>query len=757
MYKILIRLKRLVKRFLKVKAETRQLPTARTSSKINKYLMLFLMSAAIAFLYPVDDFLRPFDFPRKGEISQKDIIAPFQITMLKTDQELHEERESAANAIPTIIDCDTTVVDSTIRNFDRFMDLGAQLAASIDSVMKLPQLPQEKRDSVIDSLKSVIMREFPSTRPATIEKLLRSKGVNYAKSTIKDILRNQIYYTGVLPDRSALPEIKNRSVIVRIGNREIFMVREKLLDLSLAYVNLLAALNNRYLIDSFNVDEYYEYGRDFIVPNLTVNNEEINTRRLNAMNEISDTSEVVTVGDVIVRAGAQVSPRQEKILEEMYRQEKSMSENKNWLTPLIPELVRFFLIMICFLALYLYFYYFQKKVYLSNPKLLALFFVYGLELILIYFIGVRWDLSIYLYPVAIFAILITVLFDAEIAAFNTFILALLLGILQRFNFSVTLVTVIVGLVSCFSIQKVRHRSDFFKAVLYLLLTYTVMVFILESFKVVQGEKLLNLLGFGWANAVLSPLLAMGIMPVFESLFGFTTNITLLELSDLNNPLLKRLALEAPGTFHHSFQIGNLAEAAAKAIDANPLLARVGSYYHDIGKMEIPEYFVENQLGIKSKHENLTPTMSAIVLVSHLKKGRQIGEEADLPDEVLNFIEEHHGTMIMSYFYNKAKEMGMANPPEEEFRYPGPKPQTRETAIVMLADSVEAASRTLTDPKPARLRNLVQNIINDRFQSGELEECPLTLKDLAMIRESFTQVLIGAFHHRIEYPDKDEKK
>ncbi|PKK84624.1 MAG: hypothetical protein CVT49_02045 [candidate division Zixibacteria bacterium HGW-Zixibacteria-1] len=757
MYKVLIRLKRLIKRFLKVKAETRQLPTTRTSSKINKYLMVLLVSAAIAFLYPVENFLRPFDFPRKGEISQKDILAPLQFTMLKTSDELREEKESAANAIPTIIECDTVIVDSTLQNFDRFMSRGRQVAGIIDSLMKSQRLPPQTLDSIVDSLKQTYMLEFPSIRPATFEKLLKNQSINFTKSIIEDILKNQIYYTGVLPDRSGLPEAKNRSVIVRIGNREIFMVRDKLLDLSLAYVNLLAALNNRYLIDSFNVDEYYEYGRDFIVPNLTVNIEEMNTRRLNAMNEISDTSEVVAVGDVIVRAGSQVTPRQEKILEEMYRQEKALSEEKNWLTPLIPAVVRFLLIIACFLALYLYLYYFQQKIYMSNPKLLALFFVYGLELILIYFIGLRWDLSIYLYPVAIFAILITVLFDAEVGTFNIFILALLLGILQRFNFSISLIAVIVGLVSCYSIQKVRHRSDFFKAVLYLLLTYTAMIFILESFKVVQGEKLLNLLGFGWANAVLSPLLAMGILPVFESLFGFTTNITLLELSDLNNPLLKRLALEAPGTFHHSFQIGNLVEAAAKAIDANPLLARVGAYYHDIGKMEIPEYFVENQLGIKSKHESLTPTMSAIVLVSHLKKGRQIGEEADIPDEVLNFIEEHHGTMIMTYFYNKAKEMGVANPPEDEFRYPGPKPQTRETAIVMLADSVEAASRTLTDPKPARIRNLVQNIINDRFQSGELEECPLTLKDLAMIRESFTQVLIGAFHHRIEYPDKDEKK
>jgi len=757
MYRILIRLKRLIKRFLKVKAETRQSLTTRTSSKIYKYLMLLMAASLITFLYPAENFLRPFDYPRKGEVAQKDIIAPFRFNVIKSPAELREEKEAVANSIPTIIEYNTDLVDSTLEKFDHFMTRGEETAGQIDSVMALNDIPPETKEYIADSLREALRQEFPFIRSAAIEKLLANENINLARSIIDDILRNQIYFTGVLPNRDVLPESKNRSVIVRIGKREIFIVRDKLLDLSLSYVNYLSALNNRYLVDSFDIDAYYEYGRDFIIPNLTVNIEEMQSRKAEAMAEISDISEVITVGDVIVRSGSRVTPRQEKILEQMYRQEKALSKEKSWFTAILPELIRLLLILACFFALYMYLYYFQKKVYLSNPKILALFFVFGLELILVYFVGIRWELSLYLYPVAIFSILITVLFDAEIGTFNVFILALLLGILHRFNFSITLVTIIVGMVSCFSIQRVRHRSDFFKAVLYLLLTYTVLIFVLESFKVVPSDKMLNLFGFGWANAILSPLLAMGILPVFESLFGFTTNITLLELSDLNNPLLKRLALEAPGTFHHSFQIGNLAEAAAKAIDANPLLARVGAYYHDIGKMEIPEYFVENQLGIKSKHESLTPTMSAIVLISHLKKGRQIGEEADLPDEVLNFIEEHHGTMIMSYFYNKAKEMGVENPPESEFRYPGPKPQTRETAIVMLADSVEAASRTLTDPKPARIRNLVQNIINDRFQSGELEECPLTLKDLAMIRESFTQVLIGAFHHRIEYPDKEEEK
>ena len=213
-----------------------------------------------------------------------------------------------------------------------------------------------------------------------------------------------------------------------------------------------------------------------------------------------------------------------------------------------------------------------------------------------------------------------------------------------------------------------------------------------------------------------------------------------------------MSIEAPGTYHHSISVGNLSEAAAEAIGANALLARVGAYYHDIGKIEVPEYFVENQFSVRSKHDSLTPSMSTLILSSHVKKGRTLGEEADIPDQVLNFIEEHHGTMVMEYFYHRAREQAGDDVDIEidKYRYPGPKPQTRETGIAMLADAVEAASRTLDEPKPARIDALIQRIIDNRFQSGELDECPLTLRDLAGIKNAFAQDLIAVFHHRVKY-------
>jgi len=284
---------------------------------------------------------------------------------------------------------------------------------------------------------------------------------------------------------------------------------------------------------------------------------------------------------------------------------------------------------------------------------------------------------------------------------------------------------------------------------------------LESLNFSSSDTILKELGYGITNAILSPIVAMGILPIFETMFNITTNLTLLELSDMNHPLLRRLALEAPGTYHHSIVVGNLCEKAAEAIDANPLLARVGSYYHDIGKIEIPEYFVENSSGNKSKHDSLSPSMSALIISSHVKKGMELAEREDLPDVILAFIAEHHGTTLMDYFYHKAKEMsggnGDSDVDETEYRYPGPKPMSKETAILMVADSVEAASRTLEEPKPSRIRNLVKKLINAKLESGQLADSELTLKDLSTMENAFTQMLIGIFHSRVDYPQKDEEE
>lgn len=254
---------------------------------------------------------------------------------------------------------------------------------------------------------------------------------------------------------------------------------------------------------------------------------------------------------------------------------------------------------------------------------------------------------------------------------------------------------------------------------------------------------------------MSPLIAYGLLIFYEKVFKITTDLTLLELSDFNHPLLKELSSKAPGTFHHSIIMGNLSEAAAESIGANQILARVGCYYHDIGKITKPQFFIENQLDQNNRHNDLNPSVSTKIIIAHVKDGIEMAKKYKLPDKIIEFIPMHHGTTLVSYFYDKAKNISKEEIFDYSYRYPGPKPQTKETGIVMLADAIEASTRTIEEPSPQKLENKIKEVIRSRFMEGELDECDLTLKDLTKIKESFLKVLVGIHHHRIKYPDKNQ--
>jgi cyclic-di-AMP phosphodiesterase PgpH len=272
------------------------------------------------------------------------------------------------------------------------------------------------------------------------------------------------------------------------------------------------------------------------------------------------------------------------------------------------------------------------------------------------------------------------------------------------------------------------------------------------------ETIVNML-FGFLGGVFSGIIVTGLSPLVEKLFAYTTDMRLLERASMDQPLLRELMVQAPGTYHHSIIVGNMVEAAAEAIGAKALLGRVSAYYHDIGKAPKPLYFIENQMGGENKHEKLAPSMSSLILISHIKDGVEKARRHKLEPPIVDIIEQHHGTSLISYFYKKALELKGDDPAQvssEDFRYPGPKPQTREAGLVMLADAIEAASRTLVDPTPARIQGLVNKMINNAFADGQLDECELTLKDLNQIAGSFNKILNGIFHHRIEYPESPAK-
>ena len=263
---------------------------------------------------------------------------------------------------------------------------------------------------------------------------------------------------------------------------------------------------------------------------------------------------------------------------------------------------------------------------------------------------------------------------------------------------------------------------------------------------------------GLLSGVLASIVAIGALPYLESVFKITSPIRLLELSNPNHPLLRRLMLEAPGTYHHSILVGNLAEAAAEAVGADGLLARVGSHYHDIGKLRRPYFFVENQVGKDNPHDKMAPSLSTLIITSHVKDGIELANEFKLPDVVTQFIAQHHGTDLVRFFYHRACESSDDDSiSETDYRYPGPKPQGREVAIVSLADAAEAAVRSISRPNPGKIEGLVRKIIKDRLNSGELDESDLTFQDMDRIATAFTKVIMGMFHSRVEYPEQITKE
>ncbi len=358
-------------------------------------------------------------------------------------------------------------------------------------------------------------------------------------------------------------------------------------------------------------------------------------------------------------------------------------------------------------------------------------------------------------PLPVGAMLCALIFDFHTALIFSLVISLLTGI--SFQNPYLPVYVFIGsLTAAFSVLRCKKRSALIKGGLYVSMVNIVVAGIIL---LLTSQLFTDVAPAAFFFAAVSGFFVAAIvsimLPVIEYFFVISTDISLLELLDLGQPLMRNLMISAPGTHHHSIIVGNLAEAAAEAVGANPLLSRVTAYYHDIGKLKMPEYFVENQQGGFSRHEKLAPHMSAMILVAHVKEGVELARQYKLPKSVIDIIQQHHGTRLMNFFYQKARDQaGTAN--EGEFRYPGPKPQTRVAALVMMADAVEAAARALTDPTPARTSALVERIINEIFLDGQIDECELTLKDISEIKKRFTYVLTSIFHKRIEYPDIELK-
>jgi hypothetical protein len=373
-----------------------------------------------------------------------------------------------------------------------------------------------------------------------------------------------------------------------------------------------------------------------------------------------------------------------------------------------------------------------------------------------------------LLPLAAGPMLVAIFFGPASAILFAIVLAVLAAFVLDRQFNLLFYYLIGSLVAIHRVEDTRDRTTPLKAGLAVSLANAVVIVI---FTLTIDEPLLSArtgaaVILGVAGGVLSGVITTGLSPVVEWAFDYTTNVKLLELANMEQPLLRGLMVQAPGSYHHSLMVGNMVEAAAKSIGANALLARVAAYYHDIGKIKKPLYFVENQAGGENRHERLAPSMSSLILISHVRDGVELAKDHHLGEAIQAIIQQHHGTSVISYFYQKAIDLqeklktskgGEVSPVLlEDYRYPGPKPQTKEAGLVLLADAVEAVSRTLTEPTAARIQGMVQKITNKIFTDGQLDECELTLKDLHEIAKSFIQILTAIFHQRIEYPEPAAK-
>ncbi len=485
-------------------------------------------------------------------------------------------------------------------------------------------------------------------------------------------------------------------------------------------------------------------GENLLRPNLLFNAEETERRRDVAAQEVSP--EIILRGQIIIPDGRIISS------EDMVRLRDAglVQDGAPWL--IYAGSMLFSLVMITIVAVYLA--NFQRDIFESESRIVLVGLTTLLALFASRFLLV---LSPYLTPIAAGTILLSVLLNGNTAVVVGVTMSMAIGLMTGGEVPAILMSLAGGTAGAVTAASVSERTDIMRSGL-VVSVINIAVFI--SHASIGGTA--NLAEFalwkdalwGGANGILAAIIAIGFLPFQESFFGVLTPVKLLELSNPNHPLLRRLLEEAPGTYHHSMMVANLAESATEAVDGNSLLARVGAYYHDVGKARRPYFFVENQFTDSNPHDKLSPNLSALTVISHVREGLEMAEEEELPEQVTSFIAEHHGTTMASYFYQRALEQADEGEEvaQDNFRYPGPKPHSKETALVMLADAVEAAVRSLSRPTPNRVKSVVRDIIHERLEDGQLDRCDLTFRDLDRVAESFTQVLSGAFHHRVEYPE-----
>lgn len=677
----------------------------------------------------------------EGDVADVDIVASFSFSVPLPDHEVDLARAKAAIEIPPVYvreEGAAAHLPGDLKSlFERIEEIASSDRSVRERVSRIKAIAPELRREAVELLVDGSIRTRIFSESARLQKTLLQRGIvndgsplrrrAYERVTVISEGEESLAPAGALVDQGEL------EALIMGEGRRIFPQNEKAARL------------------------FHAVLRSNLTANLVFDVAETRKRRDEATKAV-ERSFSVPRGTRIVAKHDRVTARQVAMLRAM--EEGRMARERA--TSIGGRIVLYFgkglrisaLLALLALALRR----FDPRIIERRDRLTLAFIVVVLYVVLTAVVMRVPSLDPRLIPTAFVALASTAFFGVHAAVLLTIFASLCIVVNTALPAGYAFTALLAGAAGIISIAHLRDRRSFYTVFFSVSAAYVVGI---AGFGVTDGlapAAFARDAAFGVANALACTIMVMFLMPVFESLFDVTTNFTLMELSDLNRPLLRRLIMEAPGTYHHSLMVGNLVETVAREVRANGLEARVGAYYHDIGKLSKPEYFFENTGDRENKHENLAPRMSALILVAHVKEGIELARNEKLPRIIVDAIREHHGRTVMAYFYQKALEYDSNDSVNaDDFRYPGPRPRSKETALIMLADSCEAAVRSLRDPTVPKIRAIVQKIIEMRTADGELDESGLTLNDIAVIRERYIQLLTSVFHPRIAYPMQREEE
>ena len=664
-------------------------------------VFLFLLSAVIiVYLLPKGGKFK-YDIPRGKPWQYESLYAPFDFAILKTSDEIASERQD--------------ITSSQIPYYDYNSDISERV----------------KKD-VIEEVKVV----FPDSTLSVYQNIIN----NFVEKTTESV-----YEFGLLQENERLDP--DQLIYLLKGNEASEVAYKKILKQS----DIRSFLNKEIESKGFSSfkNELLELFFNSLEPNVTFNNELTQKELESKLGNISYTRGIIEQGSRIIAKGEVVEGNKYNILRSLKTEYESQiwaQENYNWILVGYSLLVALALLMLLlFMRKYRY------KIYENNVKVTFIFFNI-IFMVLLTTLVVNFNIEyVYVVPLCILPLTLKAFFDARLGLFTHVITVLLLGFIVPNSYEYMFLQIIAGCVTILTVSELYKRANLFISVGQITLVYILSYF---AFTIIQEgniddmkiEVFLTFLLGGLATLFVQPLIY-----VYEKIFGMVSDMSLLELSDTNSKLLKELAEKAPGTFHHSLNVANLAEAAANEINANAMLTRVGALYHDIGKMHNPTYFTENQTTSVNSHDELDPKESAEIIIDHVIKGIEIAKKNNLPDRIIDFIRTHHGTSTVYYFYRKEKEMN-ENADPDDFRYPGPVPFSKETAILMMCDSVEAASKSIKEPTSVLIDSFVEKIIDRQMEEDQFLNSDITFKEIQMVKKILKRKLKNIYHLRIEYPE-----